>query len=121
MLTSKPAIDYVKQFPSPIVSLIAQFISFVAGGFAAILIIIAFLDESLLETHLFGRNLFWYADVFGTVTTINRAAISDEFLAFDPERSIALVAQHTHYMPKSWRGAENSEKVRSEFESLPVY
>ena len=92
-----------------------------AGSFAAILIIIAFLDESLLETHLFGRNLFWYADVFGTVTAISRVAISEEFLAFDPERSMALVAQHTHYMPKSWRGAEKSEKVRSEFESLFQY
>lgn len=117
----KHAIDYVKQFPSPIVSLIAKFIAFVAGGFAAILIIIAFLDESLLEAHLFGRNLFWYAAVFGTVTAISRAAITDEFLVFDPEGSMALVAQHTHYMPKSWRGAENSEDVRSEFESFFQY
>ena len=67
---------------------------------------------------LFGRNLFWYAAVFGTVTAISRAAITDEFLVFDPEGSMALVAQHTHYRPKSWRGAETSENVRSEFESL---
>nr|XP_016484338.1 PREDICTED: autophagy-related protein 9-like isoform X2 [Nicotiana tabacum] len=53
------ASDYLKQFPSPIISIVAKFISFVSGGFAAVLIIIAFLEESLLEGHIFGRNLFW--------------------------------------------------------------
>lgn len=43
------ASNYLNQFPSPLISTIAKFISFVSGGFAAILIIIAFLDESLLE------------------------------------------------------------------------
>jgi autophagy-related protein 9 len=46
------ASNYIKQFPSPIISIIAKFISFVSGGFAAILIIIAFLEESLLEGHV---------------------------------------------------------------------
>lgn len=46
------ASNYLKQFPSPIISIIAKFISFVSGGFAAILIIIAFLEESLLEGHV---------------------------------------------------------------------
>jgi len=46
------ASDYLKQFPAPLISIIAKFISFVSGGFAAILIIIAFLDESLLEGHV---------------------------------------------------------------------
>lgn len=46
------ASEYLKQFPSPILSVVAKFISFVSGGFAAILIIIAFLEESLLEGHV---------------------------------------------------------------------
>ncbi|KAK9144358.1 hypothetical protein Sjap_004261 [Stephania japonica] len=73
-----PAANYVKQFPSPIVSIIAKFISFVSGGFTAILIIIAFLEESLLEGQIFGRNLLWYAAVFGAVTAISRAMVTDE-------------------------------------------
>ncbi|TQD73431.1 hypothetical protein C1H46_041017 [Malus baccata] len=51
------ASDYLKQFPSPIISIVAKFISFVSGGFAAILIIIAFLEESLLEGHYTGMML----------------------------------------------------------------
>ncbi|XP_002532369.2 autophagy-related protein 9 [Ricinus communis] len=115
------ASDYLKQFPSPIISIVAKFISFVSGGFAAILIIIAFLEESLLEGHIFGRNLFWYAAVFGTITAISRAAVTDELLVLDPEGAMSMVVQHTHYMPKRWRGKENSETVRMEFETLFQY
>lgn len=115
------ASDFLKQFPSPIISIIAKFISFVSGGFAAILIIIAFLEESLLEGHIFGRNLFWYAAVFGTITAISRAAVPDELLVLDPEGAMSMVVQHTHYMPKRWRGKENTEIVRIEFETLFQY
>ncbi|EOX94481.1 Autophagy 9 [Theobroma cacao] len=115
------ASEYLKQFPSPIISIIAKFISFVSGGFAAILIIIAFLEESLLEGHIFGRNLFWYAAVFGTITAISRAAVTDELLVLDPEGAMSMVVQHTHFMPKRWRGKENTEIVRIEFETLFQY
>ncbi|KAI9399041.1 hypothetical protein POPTR_002G039900v4 [Populus trichocarpa] len=115
------ASEYLKQFPSPIISIIAKFISFVSGGFAAILIIIAFLEESLLEGHIFGRNLFWYAAVFGTITAISRAAVTDELLVLDQEGAMSMVVQHTHYMPKKWRGKENTERVRMEFETLFQY
>lgn len=115
------ASDYVKQFPSPILTIVAKFISFVSGGFAAVLIIIAFLEESLLEGHIFGRNLFWYAAVFGTITAISRAAMMDEILVLDPQGAMSLVVQHTHYMPKRWRGKENTETVRLEFETLFQY
>ncbi|KAL3592820.1 hypothetical protein D5086_011460 [Populus alba] len=115
------ASDYLKQFPSPIISIIAKFISFVSGGFAAILIIIAFLEESLLEGHIFGRNLLWYAAVFGTITAISRAAVTEELQVLDQEGAMSMVVQHTHYMPKKWRGRENTERVRMEFETLFQY
>ncbi|KAJ7972668.1 Autophagy-related protein 9 [Quillaja saponaria] len=115
------ASGYVKQFPSPIISIIAKLISFVSGGFAAVLIIIAFLEESLLEGHIFGRNLFWYAAVFGTITAISRAAVTDELLVLDAEGAMSMVVQHTHYMPKRWRGKESTEMVRIEFETLFQY
>lgn len=67
---------------------------------------------------IFGRNLFWYAAVFGTITAISRAAIADELLVLDPEGTMSLVVQYTHYMPKRWRGKENTEAVRLEFATL---
>ncbi|XP_074559062.1 autophagy-related protein 9-like [Curcuma longa] len=115
------ASNYLKQFPSPLISILAKFVSFVSGGFAAILIIIAFLDESLLEGQIFGRNLFWDAAVFGTVTAISRAVVTDELQDRDPEGAMSIVIQNTHYMPKKWRGRENSDVVRAEFATLFQY
>jgi autophagy-related protein 9 len=56
----KHAVEYLKQFPSPIISMIAKFVSFVAGAFAAVLILIALIDESLVEGHVrcFRRTYF---------------------------------------------------------------
>ncbi|EPS61983.1 hypothetical protein M569_12811, partial [Genlisea aurea] len=115
------ASNYLKQFPAPIITIVSKFISFVSGGFAAVLIIIAFLEESLLEGHIFGRNLFWYAAVFGAITAISRAAVVNELLVLDPQGAMSQVVQHTHFMPKRWRGKENTEAVRKEFETLFQY
>lgn len=65
---------------------------------------------------IFGRNLLWYAVVFGTITAISRAAIVNELLVIDPEGAMSMVVQHTHYMPKRWRGKQSTETVRTEFE-----
>ena len=56
--------------------------------------------------------------MFGTITAISRAAVSDDHLVLDPHGAMSLVVQHTHYMPKRWRGKENSNDVRVEFETL---
>ncbi|KAG1361388.1 autophagy-related protein 9 [Cocos nucifera] len=52
---------------------------------------------------ILGRNLLWYAAVFGAMTAISRAAMADELQVLDPEGAMSLVVQHTHYMPKRWR------------------
>ncbi|KAG5396703.1 hypothetical protein IGI04_018517 [Brassica rapa subsp. trilocularis] len=92
-------------------------------SFSAVVIIIAFLEESLLEDHRsqFIMNLLWYAAVFGTITAISRAAVSDEILVLDPVKTMTFVVQHTHYMPKRWRGKENKDDVRLELKTLFQY
>ena len=67
---------------------------------------------------VFGRNLFWYTIVFGTIATVSRRVVADELQVIDTEGAMSFVVQQTHYMPKRWRGKESSELVRSEFETL---
>ncbi|XP_020518158.1 autophagy-related protein 9-like [Amborella trichopoda] len=110
--------EYIRQFPSPI---IAKIVSFVAGRFAAVLIIVALMDEVLLEAHVYGRNLFWFTVFFGSVTAISRSLVADEYQVFDPEGAMSLVSQHTHYMRKKWRGKEYTDRLRGEFEALCQY
>uniref|UniRef100_A0A804LH34 Autophagy-related protein 9 n=1 Tax=Zea mays TaxID=4577 RepID=A0A804LH34_MAIZE len=112
------SLNYLKQFPTPLVSIMAKFVSFVSGGLAGALIIIGFVGESILEGHIFGRNLLWYTIVFGTIAAISRKVVADELQVFDPEGAMCLAVHQTHYMPKRWRGKENSELVRREFETL---
>ena len=143
------SLNYLKQFPTPLISIVAKFVSFVSGGLAGILLILGILGESILEGHVsfffycilcvtqsipstfkfsflyglwfmkvFGRNLFWYTVIFGTIATVSRKVVADELQVIDPEGAMTLVVQHTHYMPKRWRGKESSELVRKEFETL---
>lgn len=44
--------------------------------------------------------------------------MTDELQVIDPEGAMCLTVHQTHYMPKRWRGKENSELVRREFETL---
>lgn len=115
------SLNYLKQFPTPLVSIMAKFVSFVSGGLAGALIIIGFVGESILEGHIFGRNLLWYTIVFGTIAAISRKVVADELQVIDPEGAMCLVVHQTHYMPKRWRGKESSELVRREFETLFQY
>ncbi|KAG2547815.1 hypothetical protein PVAP13_9KG127000 [Panicum virgatum] len=115
------SLNYLKQFPTPLISIVAKFVSFVSGGLAGILLILGILGESILEGHVFGRNLFWYTVIFGTIATVSRKVVADELQVIDPEGAMTLVVQHTHYMPKRWRGKESSELVRKEFETLFQY
>ena len=50
---------YIQQFPSPMLSHVATFVSYMAGSFAALLLFLAMVDDMLLERHLYGRNLVW--------------------------------------------------------------
>lgn len=64
------AVKYVGQFPSPLVTLVAKFVAFVAGSFAALLLGLSFLDENLLEVPMAGRNLVWWLALTGILLTI---------------------------------------------------
>ncbi|CAL4921765.1 unnamed protein product [Urochloa decumbens] len=115
------SLNYLKQFPTPLVSIMAKFVSFVSGGLAGALIIIGFVGESILEGHIFGRNLLWYTIIFGTIAAISRKVVADELQVIDPEGAMCLAVHQTHYMPKRWRGKESSELVRREYETLFPY
>jgi len=77
----------------------------------------SFLNKKSMQ--IFGRNLLWYAAIFGTINALRWAAFTDkELLVTDPKGTMSTVVDHTHYMPKRWRGKESTEMVRNEFETL---
>lgn len=121
-----PAERYCNQFPSPVVSLVAKFVAFVVGAFAAALLALALVDERLLEAVLWGRNLLWYTALCGSLLAVSRALISDGDAdggggtgqQYEPEAAMAEVVRHTQYFPKRWANAVHTPAVQREFQHL---
>ncbi|CAI5464577.1 unnamed protein product [Closterium sp. Yama58-4] len=112
--------EYLAQFPSPLLSLAAKLLSFVAGSLAALLLALALADEKLLEAQLFGRGLVWYAAILGAVLAAARPVAQADRAAgsVDPKGALLRAAQHTHFLPSRWRNKAHTQRVRDEFQTL---
>jgi autophagy-related protein 9 len=114
----KHATKYLSQFPSPVVSMIAKFVSYVVGAFAAMCIACALIDDDLLHAEVFGRDLLWHTAVLGTLLAASRGMIGEANKVFEPNRLMAEVVSHTHYLPRRWRDAAHKAEVQAEFEEM---
>ncbi|GLC35368.1 hypothetical protein PLESTB_000572200 [Pleodorina starrii] len=112
------ALRYVAQFPSHTLAALARFMVFVTGSFVALLLMMTFLDESLLERPLLGRQVVWWLGTMTVVLAACRTLVSEEPVAYDPERALADVVSYTHYLPRHWRGRAHTAEVQSAFLSL---
>ncbi|KAI0748469.1 APG9-domain-containing protein [Daedaleopsis nitida] len=111
---------YIGQFPNEKVTLIARFVAFIAGSFAAVLVLASIVDPDLfvhfeISAH---RTVFFYITVFGSILAVARGMIPEENRVFDPELLMTEVVQYTHYMPDDWKGELHSKKVHEEFGQL---
>ncbi|KAG0240901.1 autophagy protein atg9 [Actinomortierella wolfii] len=117
------ALKYMNQFPKEKTILVARFVAFVSGAFAAVLALITIFDQDLLLGLEItpDRTVFFYLGLFGTIMAISRGMIPDETEAFDPEYLLEGVVEYTHYLPNEWRGKLHTDEVRREFASLFEY
>eukprot|EP01052_Picozoa_sp_SAG31_P002490 SAG31_NODE_88_length_26714_cov_6.972046_14_plen_403_part_00 len=67
--------------------------------------VICFINDSLMATHVYGHNLWWYLAICGSVLAVTRSLVgptispdSDPVLVFEEVRRL------THNLPESWRG-----------------
>ncbi|CDO73643.1 hypothetical protein BN946_scf185014.g113 [Trametes cinnabarina] len=111
---------YIGQFPNEKVTLIVRFVAFIAGSFAAVLLLASVVDPDLflhfeITPH---RTVLFYLTIFGSILAVARGMIPEENRVFDPELLMSEVVQYTHYMPDEWKGALHSKKVHAEFGQL---
>ncbi|TFY58771.1 hypothetical protein EVG20_g8028 [Dentipellis fragilis] len=111
---------YIGQFPNEKVAIIMRFVAFVAGSFAAVLLLASVLDPDLflhfeITTH---RTVLFYLSLFGGILAVARGMIPEENRVFDPEILMMEVVQYTHYMPDEWKGELHSKKVHQQFGEL---
>lgn len=92
--------------------LFSRFVSFIAGSFAAVLLLATVLDPDLflnfeITPH---RTVFFYLGACGGILTVARGMIPEDNHVFDPELLMTVIA-YTHYMPDSWKGHLHSKRV----------
>ncbi|OCH93860.1 APG9-domain-containing protein [Obba rivulosa] len=108
---------YIGQFPNEKVTLIVRFVAFIAGSFAAVLLLMIVIDPDFyshfeVTPH---RTVPFYLGVFAGVLAVARGMIPEENMVFDPELLMTEVVQYTHYMPDEWKGQLHSKKVHEAF------
>ncbi|KAI0780544.1 APG9-domain-containing protein [Trametes elegans] len=111
---------YIGQFPNEKVTIIVRFVAFIAGSFAAVLLLASVVDPDIflhfeITPH---RTVLFYLTVFGSLLAVARGMIPEENRVFDPELLMSDVVQYTHYMPDEWKGELHSKKVHAEFGQL---
>lgn len=111
----KYATRYVQQFPNPITDICAKFVAYIVGAFAACALLLALVDDRLLNAYIGNRDVFWLTASLGAVLATSRAFIVEENVAFEPNLAMARVVAHTHHFPKYWRKSAHKLEVKNEF------
>lgn len=90
-----------------------SFVAFIAGSFAAVLLLASVLDPDLIvhfevTSH---RTVLFYLGIFSSILVVARGMLPEEHGVFDPEMLMTEVIQYTHYMPDEWKDQLHAKKV----------
>ncbi|GAA5894756.1 hypothetical protein JCM8208_006061 [Rhodotorula glutinis] len=112
--------QYINHYPKAKTVLVSRFVAFLAGSFAAVLILFSLIDpDAFLHFEITpGRTVLFYIGVFGTVLAVARGMVPDENRVVDPEELMRGIVEHTHYLPAEWKDNLHSSKVHVAFGKL---
>eukprot|EP00501_MAST-03F_sp_TOSAG23-6_P001644 GSMAST32.ASY1.ANO1.1711.1 assembled CDS len=120
----KAANDYEKLFPTPAITIMSRFISFIVGSLLGLLLFFTFLDEHiLLQVNFMERNLFWYVAIFTGILAVARSFVPNIHTSNreDPAAVFYKLVNDTHYMPDRWRNKESSYDTRDDLLTMYRY
>ena len=125
------AAAYVRQFPAPLTTLIARFVTFLVSSIAAALLLLSICNEKFLIFYRWpqegegGFNLLWWLALLSSILAVSRSfdglAGEAQALKMQPDALLQSLALCTHYMPEHWRGRGHTRDVFVEFTSLYQY
>ncbi|GAA6053888.1 hypothetical protein JCM3770_005318 [Rhodotorula araucariae] len=112
--------QYINHYPKAKTVLLSRFVAFLAGSFAAVLILFSLIDpDAFLHFEITpGRTVLFYIGVFGTVLAVARGMVPDENRVVDPEVLMRSIVEHTHYLPAEWKDKLHSSQVHLAFGKL---
>ena len=88
LASAADASAYIEQFPSPMVTLLARFVTFIVGAVAALLLALTLTNE-LLVAHF---NLFFYLARASTLLAVSRPFTTPRIVTAHPEALLSSVA-----------------------------
>lgn len=106
---------------APLTGAIANFATFIAASLAGVLIVVALVNDMLVERHLYGHTVVWWGAAVGVALAGSRAFHGEEHAAYDPEAAMMEVVRETHWVPRHWRGRAHRREVQAEFQALFQY
>ncbi|GAA5868016.1 hypothetical protein JCM8547_000782 [Rhodosporidiobolus lusitaniae] len=111
---------YINQYPKAKTALLSRFVAFLAGSFAAVLILFSLIDpDAFLHFEITpGRTVLFYIGLTGTVLAVARGMVPDENRVVDPEELMREIIEHTHYLPEEWKDKLHSADVHLAFGKL---
>ncbi|KAJ1817620.1 autophagy protein atg9, partial [Coemansia sp. RSA 2598] len=115
---------YLGQFRNDALITVARFVSFVAGSFTALLLLLTVFDNELsLEFEITPhRTVLFYIGLFSAILATARGMIpTDEQEYLHPAWIIRDALEDLQYMEPEWRGRLDTTQVRREFEALFSY
>lgn len=107
----------MQQFKNESVVILARFVTFISGSFAAILAIISLIDQALLVDFEItpGGSMLFYIGVFGGIFAAGNSLVPEGHEILDPESLVKEVISDLHYFPDEWRDKLHTENVRDQF------
>lgn len=130
----KSASAYLEMFskPSPLSVAVGRILVFISGSLGTLLLVFAAINDAiLLHVKVGNWNLLWYAGVLGASFSIGKALLpksnnpyfahSRRNMMNDMNVELEKVANHTHFLPDSWRGKGWDEKTKKEFSAMFAY
>ncbi|MFH4978527.1 hypothetical protein AB6A40_005236 [Gnathostoma spinigerum] len=103
--------QYMDQFQSFFVEILAKNIAFVAGALFAVLAVLSAWDEDVLTV----EHVLTVMTLSGVIVVLCRSFVRDENQVWCPEKLMEQILLHIDYRPDTWKGNAHTDTVRREF------
>ncbi|KAI8915897.1 autophagy protein Apg9-domain-containing protein [Gorgonomyces haynaldii] len=112
--------QYLGQFPSRVLTLVAKTVGFISGSITGFLVVITLFEEELQQGFEItpGRSAFFYIGLFGTISALSSNFVPLETVVFEPVTIMTRVVEQTHYLPLEWKDKFHTNQVRDQFSAL---
>lgn len=114
---------YIKQFPSPHIVPIFNFVTMVATAGILYILLLMFFTTHATEITMFGKTLLEYFSILGVVFLVARGVASgyEETKIYNPRKYMTKLAKFMHYVPEQWINDADKKETLSKLTSFYSY